>query len=138
MAFRSDETILKLQIDSSHSMQNRISKAVLTSLIAGYMVLVGLVAWGMTAWRQAVVTNLSTPQAQAAWNEWRAEAAQEDGTRGPVQRAAPKSPEPPMLVLLRDYFTACVVGLLVPLSALYAFIAWIIWGMLRQNSGRIR
>src|SRR5262245_12836088 len=119
-------------------MQNRISKVVLTSLIAGYMALVGLVVWGMTAWRQAVVTNLSTPQAQAAWNEWRAEAAQEDGTRGPVQRVAPKSPEPPMLVLLRDYFAACVVGLLAPLSALYAFIAWIIWGMLRQDSGTIR
>jgi len=107
-------------------------KLVLVSLIAGYFALIGLVVWGMNAWRESVVTNLSTPQAQVAWNEWRAEAAHDDGIHSPVQRVAPKSPEPPMLVLLRDYFAACIFGLLAPLSALYVFIAWISWGVLRQ------
>jgi len=117
-------------------MQNRVSKVVLISLIAGYLALVGLVVWGMNTWRQTVVTNLSTPQAQTSWNQWRAEAAQEDGSHGPVQRVEPKSPEPPILVLLRDYFAACVFGLLAPLSALYAFIAWITCGILRQPDNR--
>src|SRR5262249_44571386 len=97
-----------------------------------YVTLVTAVIWGMNAWRQIVVTNLSTPDAKVAWAQARTELSQEDGTRGPVQRVAPKSPEPPMLVLLRDYFSACVFGLLAPLSALYAFIAWITCGILRQ------
>src|SRR5262245_6901775 len=113
-------------------MHSRSSKALLPALIAGYVALVGLVIWGMNAWRQVVVTDLSTPEARAAWDQARTELSQEDGTHGPVQRVAPKSPEPPMLVLLRDYFSACVFGLLAPLSALYAFIAWISWGVLRQ------
>ncbi len=35
---------------------------------------------------------------------WKAEAAKEDGTAGPVQRTVPKSNEPPLLILMRDYF----------------------------------
>jgi hypothetical protein len=97
------------------------------------MALAALVIWGMNAWRQIVVANLSTPEARVAWDQARTELSQEDGTRGPVQRVAPKSLEPPMLVLLRDYFAACVFGLLAPLSALYAFVAWISWGVLRQS-----
>jgi hypothetical protein len=112
------------------------SKALLPTLIAGYLALVALVIWGMNAWRHTVVTNLSTPEARAAWDQARTELSQDDGTRGPVQRVAPKSPEPPTLVLLRDYFTACVFGLLAPLSALYAFIAWISCGVLRQAHER--
>ena len=110
----------------------RISKLLLASLIAGYLAVVGLVVWGMNAWRQTVVANLSTPEARAAWDQARTELSEEDGTHGPVQRVAPRSPEPPMLVLLRDYFAACVFGLLAPLSALSAFIAWIACGLLQQ------
>jgi hypothetical protein len=110
----------------------RTSKVLLPTLIAGYIAVVTMVIWGMSAWRQTVVANLSTPEARAAWNQARTELSQEDGTHGPVQRVAPRSPEPPMLVLLRDYFPACVFGLLAPLSALYAFIGWISWGVLRQ------
>ena len=117
-------------------MPARTSKVLVLALITGYLALVGVVVWGMNAWRRTVVTNLSTLQAQSSWNEWRTEAAQEDGTHGPVQRVAPKSPEPPMLVLLRDYFPACVFGLLAPLSALYAFIAWISCGVLRERQQR--
>jgi hypothetical protein len=110
------------------------SKALLPALIAGYVALVALVIWGMSSWRQIVVPNLSTPEARAAWDQARNELSQEDGSHGPVQHVAPKSPEPPMLVLLRDYFVACVFGLLAPLSALYAFIAWIACGLLQQSS----
>jgi len=110
----------------------------LLPLITGYVALVGLVIWGMNSWRRIVVTNLSTPEARAAWDQARTELSQEDGTHGPVQRVAPKSAEPPMLVLLRDYFAACVFGLLAPLSALYAFFVWITLGILRQADGKGR
>jgi hypothetical protein len=115
------------------SVTNRTSKLVLVFALLGYVVLLSSAIWAMTAWRQSLITNLSTPEAQVAWEKWRAEAAQEDGTHGPVQRTVPKSPEPPSLVLMRDYFPACLVGLLLPLSALYAFIVWLVCGVLQNE-----
>ncbi len=88
---------------------------------------------GLFALRANVLSEMSTPAAEAEWNRWRAEAAKEDGTTGPVQRTVPKSNEPPLLILMRDYFAASLVGLLLPLSALYWFIAWLVRGV-RQSS----
>ncbi len=118
-------------------MPNRIPKTLIASLIVGYFLVAALIVAGMFAVRQSMVPELSTPQSQADWNAWRAEAAQQDGTHGPVQHAVPKSPEPPLLVLIRDYFPACVIGLLLPLSALYGVIAWMACGVLRQRNTEV-
>jgi hypothetical protein len=115
-------------------MSQHTSKFVIALLTIGYFVFAAALVVGMFSVREGLVPELSTPQSQADWNQWRTEAAQQDGTHGPVQRVVPKSPEPPLLVLLRDYFPACVVGLLVPLSALYAVIAWMACGVLRQGN----
>ncbi len=88
----------------------------------------------MFAWRRDVLADMATPEAQTEWNDWRTKAAEQDGKHAPVQLTVSKSPQPPVLVLMRDYFPACVIGLLVPLSALYAFIAWLICGVLRQSN----
>jgi hypothetical protein len=114
-------------------MAKRISKILIAALILGYVLFAALLVAGMLIARQSIVPELSSSQSQADWNAWRAEAARQDGTHGPVQRAVPKSPEPPMLVLLRDYFPACVLGLLLPLSALYFVIAWMACGIMRQQ-----
>ena len=109
------------------------SKKLLIAALIGYIPFIALAVYGMTTWRQSLITNLTTPEAQSSWNQWRAEAAHEDGTHGPVQRTVPKSPEPPSLVLMRDYFPACLAGILIPLSALYAFITWLAQGIARQS-----
>lgn len=114
-------------------MAERLPKFVVVGLIVGYFVYAAIVVYGMFAARRNLVPELSTMKSQADWESWRAEAAQQDGTHGPVQRAVPKSPEPPMLVLLRDYFLACLLGVLVPLSALYAVLAWMGCGVARQS-----
>ncbi len=114
-------------------MPNPISKTLLTALLAGYLLFAALLVAGMYLVRQTMIPELSTPQSQADWTAWRAEAAQQDGTHGPVHRTVPKSTEPPLLILMRDYFPACVLGLLVPLSALYAVIAWLACGIARQS-----
>ncbi len=114
-------------------MPSPTSKTLLIALVAGYLLFAALLGAGMFLVRQTMIPELSTAQSQADWNAWRAEAAQQDGTHGPVQRTVPKSPEPPLLVLMRDYFPACVLGLLVPLSALYAVIAWLACGVARQS-----
>jgi hypothetical protein len=111
----------------------RMQKPLIAIFVVGYLLLAGAVVYGMVLVRSYVISSESTPEAQADWNQWRAEAAQQDGTHGPVQRSMPKSPEPPLLVLLRDYFAACVAGLLLPLTGLYFITAWLTGGVIRQS-----
>lgn len=103
-------------------------------LAAGYLLFAVAIVAAMFLVRNNIVPELSTAQSQADWNAWRVEVAQQNAAHGPVQRTVPKSPEPPMLVLMRDYFPACVLGVFLPLSALYAVIAWMICGVIRQKS----
>jgi hypothetical protein len=114
--------------------QTPSSKTPIAIAIAGYILLIAAVITGMFAWRHDVLAEMATPEAQTEWNDWRTKAAEQDGKHAPVQLTVSKSPQPPVLVLMRDYFPACVIGLLVPLSALYGFIAWLICGVLRQGS----
>jgi hypothetical protein len=114
-------------------MAKRIPNVVIAFLMVGYLLFAVLIVAGMFLVRQSIVPELSTSQSQADWNAWRAEAAQQNASHGPVQRTVPKSPEPPLLVLMRDYFPACLLGLLLPLSALYGVIAWMACGVLKES-----
>jgi hypothetical protein len=113
--------------------QARKSRIMVAISIAGYLLLVTAVIVAMLAWRRDVLSEMATPQAQAEWNDWRTKAAEQDGKHSPVQLTVSKSPQPPVLVLMRDYFPACIIGLLAPLTALYAFIAWMACGVLRHS-----
>ncbi len=95
------------------------------SIFAGYIALAAIVIGGMFWLRGSVVANLSTPEAKADWQSWRTKAAQDDGTHSPVQRTVPTSAEPPALVLMRDHFAAVLAGLMLPITGLYVFVAWI-------------
>jgi hypothetical protein len=120
-------------MSSNTSATGSVPPRVLLFIFAGYLALVAVVVVVMFLLRQSVLANLETPQAQSDWNKWRIEASTQDGTHGPVQRSAPRSTQPPALVLMRDYFGAILVGLLLPVSALYGFIAWIACGVVYQQ-----
>jgi hypothetical protein len=109
-------------------MAGRIPKHVLALVALGYVLLVAATVVAMLAMRSGVLQR-DAGAAQQDWNTWRNEAAKQDGEHGPVQRSVPRSGEPPALVLMRDYFAATTIGLLVPVSALYGFIAWIVCGV---------
>jgi hypothetical protein len=113
-----------------------ISKQVLSLWIAAYVAMVMTVVVGMFVARANILSEMSTPTATEEWNRWRAAAAEQDGTHGPVQRTVPKSNVPPLLLLMRDYFPASLVGALLPLSALFWFIAWLIHGVTQQSRAR--
>lgn len=101
--------------------------------LAAYVLMLAAVVGGLFALRANIVSEMSTPAAEADWKRWKVEAAKENGATGPVQRTVPKSNEPPLLILMRDYFPASLVGLLLPLTALYWFIAWLVHGVARQS-----
>ncbi len=100
-----------------------------------------LIFWGLaylacagaitvTAWRarQSAIAVYESPEGRAEWREWK-EAAQEMASKGgPLARRAPKSDEPPALVLLRDHFATCLAGMLLAFSALFGVLMLLIRG----------
>lgn len=107
--------------------------------IVGYAVLVIALVGGLIYARSEMIRTLGTPQAQAAWDQWREEAKAKSGAdkqpiEGPVQRRVPKSAEPPALVLLRDYFGICLGGGLLFSSLLYFMIMFAVRGVLTAST----
>ena len=115
-------------------MPRQIPNHALVFIAVGYFLVIGGVVSAMFFARDSVLESMNKPEAQQAWNDWRTEAAEQDGTHGPVQRSIPRSGEPPSLVLMRDYFAVSTIGLLVPVSALYLFSAWVVCGVVYQAS----
>ena len=98
-----------------------------STLIYVLLILVVLaLVWQARHW---ALSQLVTPQSRADWRTWREDVRQQqDPQAGTVARRVPKSTEPPGLVLLRDYFSTCVVAAVVFASVLYAIFAWLLLG----------
>jgi hypothetical protein len=52
-----------------------------------------------------------------------------------VKRRAPKSAEPPALVLMRDYFAVCLALAIVLSTVLFGTFMFFVRGALQQNAG---
>ncbi len=105
-----------------------------TWVVIGYILLqVGLFAamHGARGWAKK---NFSGPIAQAEWGEWVEEARRQAAGNGPVQRRVPKSKEPPVLVLMRDYFRVCVFGVWLFSSALFVTFTYLGCGLFGRRS----
>jgi hypothetical protein len=100
--------------------------------LAAYLVTTGVIVWSVYALRARAMENLTTPEARAAWEEWR-QAAADQTTGGPVQRKPPESPEPPALVLLRDHFGVMLSSAIVFGSVLFGIFMVFIRGVLSPN-----
>jgi len=87
-----------------------------------------VVVVALSQFRTRVLDELSTPEAQARWQKWKNEADQP----GPVRRQAPKSEEPPMLVLMRDNFAAILVAALTFYSFLFGLAVLLGRGILQR------
>ncbi len=89
--------------------------------------------WLLTIARERVIASLSNPQAQAQWQRWREDAAsQQADPNAAVRRRAPKSPEPPALVLMRDSFPAIVAAMLTVTTLCFAFAVMSLRGIVRR------
>jgi hypothetical protein len=85
---------------------------------------------GLARTRESTIANLSTVEQLAYWQKWKADAARQDGTTGPVARREPKSDEPPTLVLLRDHYPVIVVAGLTFYTFLFALSVFLGRGIL--------
>ena len=108
----------------------RIPLALVVCLAVYFAGAVGI-AIALSSVRDNALAELSTPEQLAHWQKWKAEAARQDGTTGPVARRPPKSDEPPTLVLLRDHYPVLVVASLTFYSFLFALAVFLGRGILR-------
>jgi len=98
-----------------------------------YLAIVAAVAGAVFRLRENVLAVYGTPEAQVEWDTWREDATRLAEGAGPVKRRAPKSAEPPALVLMRDYFAICL-GLAVVLSTvLFGTLMLFIRGALKPS-----
>jgi hypothetical protein len=107
----------------------RFSVALVICLVVYLGGAVGIV-FALKNARTDAIESLSTPEEQARWQKWKADAAQQGG---PVARRPPKSDEPPTLVLLRDHFGVLVVASLVFYTFLFALAVFLGQGMMRGS-----
>jgi hypothetical protein len=98
-------------------MTDRTSNPLRASLLwlVAYLIIIAVVISGVFYGRRQALAVYGSKEAQAEWDTWRADAKKMADEPSPVKRRAPKSAQPPALVLMRDYFAVCL-GLAVVLS----------------------
>jgi hypothetical protein len=88
--------------------------------------------------RHRAISRLETVEAQAEWEAWQAEAGRQAQGAGPVRRRVPRGGESPELVLLRDYFWVCTVGLCLLTTALFLTFMFMIRGVVAGRRFQVR
>lgn len=92
----------------------------------------GTVFGGLYWGRQASFRAYSGLEAQSDWNRFRDDMARLS-KEGPVERRRPKSPEPPALVLMRDYFGVSLAAAAVFGSLLFVMLMGAVRGALTHD-----
>ena len=87
-------------------------------------------------YREARLAAVSTPEAQATWDQFREEMRRQSGESGPVKHKVPKSAEPPELVWLRDYTPLAITAWLLLSGFLATAVVWFVWGVSRGTGRR--
>jgi hypothetical protein len=83
---------------------------------------------GLAGWRQGRLEQLATATVQSEWDAFREDMRRESTGTGPVKRKVPKSPEPPELVWLRDFFPLAVTAWVVFAGVLGGFLVFVTLG----------
>lgn len=100
--------------------------------LLGYVITMAAIFYGLVSAREDQ-RGRSAGEAEAAWTEWREAAAEQASPEGPVQRKIPKSPLPPIRVLLLHHFGTMMAGALVFGSILYGMFCFLVRGMLIRS-----
>jgi len=114
----------------------RGSRLVAAVVVIGWLATLALPPAILAAWRTSRLAELARPEVQAEWDAFRAAMREQSGGEGPVQRKVPKSPEPPELVWLRDYFALAVTAWVALVGVLGGFLGLLVLGV--AEAGRRR
>ncbi len=111
-----------------------MSRSLRIPLLLGYVIMIGLLAWGLTRAKSWATASLSDAASHGDWQQFRADVVKMNSD-SPVRRRVPKSEEPPALVLMRDHFTECAVISVVLSTALYGTFALFLVGSFNRPQG---
>lgn len=98
-----------------------------------YVAIMAGIVWGFQytyAWGTA---TLDTTVERDNWQDWRNAVDKQNKQGGPVERRAPKSSEPPLLVLMRDHYTTCLVAALIFASAIFVSLMFMVRGVAKRQ-----
>ena len=100
-----------------------------------YVAMLAAVIGGMVHMRGVAMEVYGTREAQSEWDAWRDDAQKMADDPSVVQRRAPKSVQPPALVLMRDYFAVCLGGAIVLSSVLFGTFMVLVRGAMQSRVG---
>jgi hypothetical protein len=98
-----------------------------------YVVFLSVIVAAVIYGRRQALAVYGSDEAQDQWNEWREDASQMAKGAGPVKRRAPKSAEPPALVLMRDYFVVCLALAIILSTVLFGTFMVFVRGAMQQG-----
>ena len=113
------------------------TRGVVIAVLAAWLAAVAVPPAALSVWRAKRLAELSAPGVQQEWDAFREAMRKESGREGPVQRKVPKSPEPPELVWLRDYFSLAVMAWVTLMGVLGGFVAALVMGLTSGATGTI-
>ncbi|MBX3415780.1 MAG: hypothetical protein KF708_24055 [Pirellulales bacterium] len=106
-------------------------------MLFGWVVTMAVVYSGLDRAREWTLVNVGQREVRTEWERWRAdELVRAKHPDANVQRRPPKSAEPPLLILMRDYFSAIVVSVLLISTVMFGFLAIVVPGAIRSRGRR--
>ncbi|MBA2115628.1 hypothetical protein [Bremerella alba] len=110
-------------------------RPLLMGMAAGYVVLMGVLVFGLLQARVWVAQTYDTPEATENWQKLTQSLEQRQNQgRSPVKRPRQRSDQPPIKILFSENFPAIVAWSLVIMSILYWSVGIMIAGALRTPS----
>jgi hypothetical protein len=104
--------------------------------LVAYVAILGGIAMLTIHFRDAILAD--NAQTTKSWEQWREAEVQREGESGPIQRAPPKSREPPMVVLMRDNFGVILAASIIFPGMIIGFLMMVLRGVVRQASSGAR
>jgi hypothetical protein len=101
--------------------------------LAAYLAFMASLAAALVYARGRVISQLSSPEALADWQAWKAETERQAQRPGAPPRRPVHSAEPPLLILMRDHFPAIAAMTLVIGSFLFGFVMFVLRGIARGS-----
>ena len=102
------------------------------SWLIAYFTMLTVIVLGLRSYRESAIADYGSKKASSEWQAWRHDAEQM-GKDGPVARRAPKTAEPPPLLLMRDHFATCLGFSLLLSSCLFGWLMICVRGALRPT-----
>lgn len=123
-----DSLFLRPEAGFDHPFLAMSSRPLDYLLLLAVGLVLALVAAGVFYGRQRAFALYGDAVAGDNWQTWRDGVREMQPAQTGVKRRVPKSPEPPALVLMRDYFGVCLGGSLLLSAVLAGSVALMVRG----------